>query len=400
MPFRILKVFLSTEVGFYRQNNALSKLGYLSSSYFFADALFIIPAGILLDRYSTRTITLIVMTACVISTYVFASTHSYTIALVCRAITGAGNAFAFLASMQLAARWLPPKRLALGIGLIITIIMLGGIIAQTPLTLLIKNIGWRKAILGNASVGLVFLAYMWIVLRDYPKGSKPARPKGQRLFTNLLLSVRSKQNWLCGSYTGFMNLPISLLGELWGVIYLTQARHLSTTQAANIASMMFIGMIIGSPAMGWLSDKFQRRRTPMVVSAALILIVVLLITYANISSVSILMALFFFLGLLASAQVLSYPTIAESNPATVTGTAMSIVAIMLNLASFIAQPLFGALMDGGSGKVTVKATAIYAPSDFYLAMLLLPAAFLISLILAAFIKETFCKPFSPPIDHL
>ncbi len=28
MPFRILKVFLSTEVGFYRQNNALSAVAH------------------------------------------------------------------------------------------------------------------------------------------------------------------------------------------------------------------------------------------------------------------------------------------------------------------------------------------------------------------------------------
>ncbi len=33
MPFRILKVFLSTEVGFYRQNNALSKINLLEEKY-------------------------------------------------------------------------------------------------------------------------------------------------------------------------------------------------------------------------------------------------------------------------------------------------------------------------------------------------------------------------------
>ncbi len=40
MPFRILKVFLSTEVGFYRQNNALSKkLGLSNYEYAFYTAI-------------------------------------------------------------------------------------------------------------------------------------------------------------------------------------------------------------------------------------------------------------------------------------------------------------------------------------------------------------------------
>jgi MFS family permease len=130
----------------------------------------------------------------------------------------------------------------------------------------------------------------------------------------------------------------------------------------------------------------------MIVCAILILIVVLIIIYSGINSAILLGLLFFLLGLLASAQVISYPTIAESNPLTITGTSMSVVAIMLNLVSFIAQPLFGWLMHLRHPASAVGHSAIYTVSDFHLAMLLLPLAFIISLLLAVKVKETFCEP--------
>ena len=370
-------------------------VGYLSSTYFFADALAIIPAGLLLDRYSIRKVVLVAMSLCVISVYVFASTHDIYTALIARAIAGFSNAFAFLSSMQLAARWLPSKRLALGIGLIITIIMIGGIIAQTPLALLVQAVGWRGAMLVNASLGLVFLLYMFYILQDKPETMVLTThiDDTATVFSKLWISMKKPQNWLCSGYTAFMNVPISLLGELWGIMYLTQTRHLSMTTATNITSMMFIGMIIGSPSMGWLSDKIQRRQRPMFIAACFILLIVLAIAYLNIHSIFVLGLLFFLLGLLSSAQVLSYPTMAESNTLAMTGTALSIVAIMLNLVSFFAQPLFGWLMHTQPVTYNAAGKIMYSSASFEIAMIILPVAFVISLVIAWYIRETHCLPY-------
>src|SRR3990167_5800777 len=174
-------------------------------------------------------------------------------------------------------------------------------------------------------------------------------------------------------------------------MYLTQTHHLSMTTATNITSMMFIGMIIGSPCMGWLSDKMQRRRIPMIMSAVFILAIVGLIAYINITSAILLGSLFFILGLLASAQVISYPTIAESNSLAITGTAMSTVAIFLNVVSFIAQPLFGWLIHLSWDGTKVNNIPVYSASNFHLAMVLLPLAFIISLLIAFKVRETYCQ---------
>lgn len=103
-----------------------TRLGILSSTYFYANVIFLLPAGQLLDRYSTRTIILIALSLCVLGTYLFSLTDSLWIAAFFRFVTGIGSAFCFLSSIRLASRWFPANHMALISGLIVTMAMLGG----------------------------------------------------------------------------------------------------------------------------------------------------------------------------------------------------------------------------------------------------------------------------------
>ncbi len=87
----------------------------------------------------------------------FALTTSIFWASLFRFLTGIGSAFCFLSVISLATRWFPSARLALVTGVIVTIAMLGGIAAQTPLMLLQHMVGWRNALVIDAAVGaLIF----------------------------------------------------------------------------------------------------------------------------------------------------------------------------------------------------------------------------------------------------
>jgi len=59
-------------------------LSHISVNFFYADLCFIIPAGILLDRFSTKTIITFAMLICVSSTFVFAFSTNITIAMASR----------------------------------------------------------------------------------------------------------------------------------------------------------------------------------------------------------------------------------------------------------------------------------------------------------------------------
>ncbi len=375
------------------------QLGFLSATYFYADVIFLLFAGILVDRFSIRTIIISAMVMVVLSTILFAFSQSFKIAAFSHFITGIGNAFCFLSCIKLATRWFPSQRLALVIGIIITIAMAGGIVAQAPFALVVHALGWRNAVLINAGLGIFITLLVYFFVYDYPKyqlSQKMAENiavKPISVMKSISLSLQNKQNILAGIYTCLLNLPIILLGALWGTLYLTQVHHLEKTQASLVATMIFLGTILGSPLVGWFSDLIGRRRLLMIIGAMLSLLVLLAIMFIPIWHFYSLLILFLLLGFFTSTQIISYPLIAESNPRHLTGTSTSLASILIMGGGAVFQPLFGWLIDLHWDQTFSQGIPHYSPSNFLYGMFIMPIAFIVSLISAFCLCETYCQPF-------
>lgn len=374
-----------------------AQLGTMSATYFYADVAFLLVAGVLLDRFSTRTIILSAMVLCVSATLVFALSPNVWIAGGAHFVAGIGNAFCFLSCIKLATRWFPSRQLALVIGLMVTLAMAGGAVAQTPLTLLVQALGWRQAVIVDAALGAAIIGLVWYFVHDEPEDpaqryGHPHEQQPVNLRTALYAALSNKQNWLCGLYTCLLNLPIFLLGALWGIMYLTQVHHIARADASYITMMVFVGTIIGSPLIGWISDHLGQRRMPMIIGAVLSLIVMLAIMYIPSLSFISLLLLFLFLGIFTSAQIVSYPTIAESSPKNLTGTATGLASILIMGGGAVFQPLFGWLMDLHWNHTMVDGVAIYSAQDYMRGMLIMPIGFVIGLIAISLIRETYCRP--------
>ena len=124
----------------------------------------------ILDRISTRRVILTTLLICSLGTLLFGMATSVYIAQICRFFTGIGSAFCFLSSMRLASRWFPTQQLALVTGLVVTMAWMGGMVAQTPLTLLIEKLGWRHALAVDAGLGLIIWGFIYLFVQDYPPG--------------------------------------------------------------------------------------------------------------------------------------------------------------------------------------------------------------------------------------
>lgn len=373
-------------------------IGHLFSMYFYANALCIFPAGNLLDRYSTKKMLLFAVTICTVGTFIFTISTHYSQAAFGRFLVGIGASFCFLSCIRIASRWFPPQRMAFVTGIVVTMAMLGGLMAQTPFALLTHYFGdWRMTMYLNTLLGLAILIAVFWVVEDRPPNSHHEAAtehhhlKELGLWRCIKLAALNPQNWLGGLYTSFMNLPVFILGGLWGILYLTKAHHLTATQASYATTIFFVGVIVGSPLFGYVSDHIERRVLPMVFGAIASLLVVTILMYVPSLSLSSVILLFFLIGLTTSSQVLSYPTIAELNPPYLTGTAVSIDSVCIMVSGFVVPPLFGCLMEGSGIQRVVDGVAMYDAHDFNRAMLIIPAAFVISLIITFFIRETYCR---------
>lgn len=374
-------------------------LGHLSAFYFYGIVLCLQVAGMILDRVSTRLIILCSMSVCILCTAAFSMATALWQAELCRFIVGVVGSFCFLSNVRLASRWFLPHQMARVIGTVVTVAMLGGMIAQTPFTLLTDHFGWRQALLVDAGVGVLLLIYAMTVLKDAPPGVVLQIKKGQKtiagfggMMATLKQVFRNRQNWLGGLYASLMNLPIFLLGAMWGSLYLVQVRALTRPESSIITSALFIGTMIGSPVVGWLSDHWCRRRAPMVWGSILSLSLIAVLLGMPTLSFTALLLIFFLLGFITSTQILAYPLIAESNPNAMIGAGEGLAATLIMAGGF-AQPLFGWLMELHWQQVRVDNIPVYAPSDYLLALWIMPAAFILSLLAAWWMRETHCKEY-------
>ena len=367
-------------------------LGTLSAFYFVANVFFLFPAGAILDRYSTRRVILISLGVCIAGTVLFSSVYSYGWALLFRFLTGIGGAFCFLSCVRLVSRWFQAKRIALAMGIVVTMAMLGGWVAQTPLTELVGYVNWRHALLIDAGFGLLVWLLIAAFVKDYPPGTEAQYQahmlhlRSQTYLKSAKLAFARVSNWLAGAYTGLMNLPLSLLGGLWGAMYLVEARHFSQIEASEISGMIFIGTVVGSPLIGFISDQLTRRRLPMIVGALLSLVVMVWIIYLPHVGFWEMMIAFFILGLVTSSQIISYAYVAEHNSPMITAMAVSAVSIITMGSQGLLQPFFGLLMDLHAHAVH-HGTHIYTAGDFKWALLIFPVGFILALMAVVSLRE-------------
>ncbi len=365
-----------------------AQLSWMSSTYLWADILFLLPAGIILDRFSVRKVIMIAMSVCIIGTLGFAVTHSFFLACFFHFLSGIGNAFCFLSCIVLVSRWFEPRRQALVIGLLVTMAFLGGITAHTPFAYLNAHYGWRQSLLIDGVFGMVILLWIAFFVKDRPKNTDDNSLKTREaVLPQFLQALKNKQTILAGFYTSFLNLPIMVLCALWGDSYLQVVHHVNQISASNIVSLIFIGSVIGCPLAGWLSDSQGKRKPLMIIGAVATLITVLPLFMDIHLSTWHLSFLFFSLGLFTSTQVISYPLIAESNHASIIGAATGIASFIIMAGAGVGQVLFGFIMQYHSGIGAEN----HSVADFQFAMWMFPVTAVLSLIAVVLIRETNCK---------
>lgn len=373
------------------------KLGLLAASYFDANVLFLLPAGIILDRFSTKTVALITIAICIFGTFMFAGATSLGWAAFYRFFTGIGSAFCFLTCMRLATIWFHDKRLALVTGAIMTLAFLGGTVAQTPMTLLIHQFGWRGAVYLDAALGLVIFFVMLLLIKDYPSHQAELKEKRKQhlqeigFWNSVRRSYLNMQNWLSAISANMSNLPVYILGAIWGGVYLVQTEGYTRTQASVITSMIFVGTLIGSPLIGLISDRIKNRKIPIFLGSFISLIIVCLIIYGPHLSYSTLIILFLLLGFISSGGIINYSLVAEKNIPALTATSVSVVSICVIGGGAVFQPVVGWLLDNGWDGTKINHVPFYSAQDYHHAFMVLPIAFIISMICVFFMKESHAK---------
>lgn len=355
-------------------------MGFTSSLFFYAEAALVIPAGLMLDRLSPRKITSIALLLSVGGVVMMAYAHDMTALIIARLFMGVGAGLQFSGCVRIVVNWLDTQFIARGMSIVVALGIFGGVIAQAPFAYAIERLGWREAVLCVATVGLLIIIIAYIFVPDHPKDYKlsdaAANINALSIFKRFKLVFLKKQNILCGLYVSLLNLPLFMLGAVWGASYLVAVNGVSELEASSICAMIFIGAIVGTPLFGMLSDRMGSRTQPIRYGAFLSLLLVLGMIFFKTNNFWLLNFLYFLLGFITSSQIIAFPTVIESNSKGISSSATSIISIISILGGGISQPIFGWIVSG---------------FGYRAAFWMLPTAFALSLLASFFIRETHCK---------
>ena len=364
-------------------------LGNLAASFFYSFLVSQLFVGFLLDKYSPRLLTTLAILLCAVGAYVFSKATHLSLATGARIVTGIGAAFATVSYMKMASLWFGPRHFAFVGGLLASAAMLGAMVGQVPLSLLIAKVGWRPSLALCAGFGAVLAVLFYTLVRDKPN-QRQTSVTSNFLWRDLWEVLANKQNWLITLYSGLAFSPIDAFAGLWCIPFLRDIYQLSQTQAAFFASLIFLGVALGSPLLGLFSDYVRQRRSVMFAGGGLALVSISAVVYVTGLANWLLGTLLLLFGLGTGAFMLGFTLGRELNKLSVAATIIALINTGNIVFSAITQPLIGILLDQGSPRCHLyvsSGVSHFSATNYQHALMVLPCYVLLSLVLLYFIRE-------------
>ena len=374
-------------------------LGNLSASYFYIYTIMQIPVGLLYDRFGVKWLMISAMVICTLGAFFFAFAPGLSLAIVGRVFMGFGSAFAFVGVLQIAATYLSPKKLAMIVGLTTSLGMVGAMVANVLLSKLQMHLGWRGAMVVTGVLGVVITIALGVCLMRF-KEKKRKKTKHKAIMPivwHLLSAMRRPALWVNAIIAFLLYTPVAVFAELWGIPYLKQGLKFSPMMASVVNSMLFFGMALGAPLIGWASDHLQRRKIFIIICSFLGALVLAMIIYVPYQSAWVAMLLFFFSGLLAGSQAITFCLANELTPPTIAATAFAFTNLMINIGVSVFQPVIGGILDAHwVGVISERHVRLFQHGTFSIALTVLPLAYLLSAVMIFFLPETHATPMVKP----
>ncbi len=238
-------------------------LGALTGAFFFGFAAMQIPCGFFFDHYGPRRTVSGMLLLAVIGAAIFTLAPSWPVLLTGRALMGAGFGVMLIGSMVVISRWFPPDRFSTLSAMVLSIGLMGNLLATTPLAWGTELIGWR----GVFGIVVVFAAFaaiaVWVVVQDAPPGhpflERKAETPGEmaRGMGEVLRNPRLPFILMLN----FCNYACTFTVQgLWGGPFLREAHGLTKIESGNVLLVAVIAYQCGMLVFGPLDRLLDTRK--------------------------------------------------------------------------------------------------------------------------------------------
>ena len=383
-------------------NTTAGTMGLLGSIYFYCYAAMQLPAGLLSDSVGPRRTVTCFLVAASAGSILFGLAPNIETAFVGRILVGFGVSMVFIPTMKILSQWYFAHEFASMAGILNAVGGVGVMAATWLLALMTEAFGWRLSFELIGACTFLIVVLVWLLVRDRPQdkgwpaiaeldpktGDAPAPTQTIALLAGMRQVLASRYFWPlalwfffdCGIFFGF--------GGLWGGPFLMHVYGLSRESAGAVLSMIAWGMIIGSPFLGYLSDRVLKSRKKPFIGCTTILVIEmgLLYLFPTRFSLPMLYVVFFVFAVCASSiVVIGFTAAKELFPVEMAGTSVGTVNLFPFLGGAVFMPFLGWVLDA----YPQNPAGGYALTAYSTLLLVLFVSAVIALGCTLLMKETF-----------
>jgi len=240
--------------------------------------------------------------------------------------------------------------------------VLGNMAAATPLVFLARSLGWRNSFLAIAVLNAIQVAVFYLAVWDRPGGRARVRHRGSSSLKGTLTLFRSYNYWAI-SFAAFVRYGFFVaLQGLWAGLFLINGLGMSMLSAGNAILGMGLGIMVGLPVSGRLSDTWARSRKH-VIWPTLILFGLLALWFSfwgAAPSAWLVYGALFVIGMLSATGQVMFAHIKELVPTQLTARAMTGVNFFVMLGGAVFTQLIGLVI--GDDPSNLKRPGDFAPA--------------------------------------
>jgi len=374
-------------------NTNATALGFMSSMYFYLYAFIQPVVGYLSDRFGPRRVIAFWSFAAAAGCFMFGLAPTIGWASAGRALIGLGVGGVYVPTLKAISQWFRKSEFTTILGCFMAIGNVGAVVATTPLAWATDTWGWRSTFFLIGGVTCILAISALLLTRDGPvtddtpsAAEAHVSEKTSGLWKNIVRVISSGQFWLAGIiFFGLYGTLVTLQG-LWATPFLMTVLGIERILASKINMVIPIGVIIGAPFFGWLTDRFAlEKRNIMIGIVFLYTLTWVGVTFLFSSLGMIGLAIVMLIMGMATGGFISvlWGHIRENTP----GDIMGLTSGLLNPAPFVGVAVFqvitGAILDR-AGRVG----GLYPVAGFQNAFLLCLTVSIVCLILSFLLSKS------------
>lgn len=307
-----------------------------------------VPVGVLLDRFGSRSLLLAGLAMMTAGQLVFATTTSFSGAVLARVVLGAGDSMVFVSVIRLVGMWFLVRQVPLVTQLTGLTGQLGAIAAAGPLAFLLDRLGWTRAFASVSSVGVVLLVAAFVLIKDSPYAGEQVARVNLRALAASVRTVWGNPGTRLGMWSHFTSqFSVTVFAMLWGYPFLVQGLGWSPAQASGLLMAMTAWAVVSGLALARLVVRLPLYRSWIVVGVVLVMAVcwAVVLGWPGEPPVAAVCLAAFTAATGGPASMVGFDLARSFHPVAVTGRANGLVNIGGFTASLLTMGAIGVVLD-------------------------------------------------------